>query len=437
MKREINELVNRVLSGIMPVLPLRGADKLARDEGDLDFIVPHGYAVSACHVVAKSAQLDGWFLAGFRDIGYLAQIILVRPIIDGFDDALKIDFFDGLSWYGVGTDIAGMKLFDIYKSESVDFAKLSGAASFFQKILVVGCVSQRDWLRVISTGADENYLMNIAQNICLPITSTQIETHGISTIDKWRLRAASSGVNGLVYAIVWFLRVIVTHLKFKIGIGTGMGLILGVSGLDGSGKSTLVERFITTYSKAGGIKPQLVHLLPSWIPTPHQIFLRHKTKANYTRPYSEPPVSSNLSGGFRLAFYLCAFSLASLSLWIGMKRGRLIILDRSLLDFASDLTRARIPACRLPNWLLRVLMPTGRLFYLDASPEAVVARKGELTLEKAHSLQTSYRDTCKTVGATLLNGDDKPDVVFRELLGHVSHEYTRRIESAIACKQEC
>lgn len=177
----------------------------------------------------------------------------------------------------------------------------------------------------------------------------------------------------------------------------------------------------------------MIHLLPAWIPLPHKIVRRRKTESNYTRPYSEPPVSSRLNGGLRLAFYLCAFTLARLSLWFEMKRGRLLVLDRSFLDFASDLTRSRIPARRLPPWLLRTLMPVGRLFYLDASPEVVVARKGELMLEKARSLRASYHETCHTVGATLLNGDDTPDTVFRELLGHLSQEYMQRLD-ALASK---
>jgi hypothetical protein len=109
-------------------------------------------------------------------------------------------------------------------------------------------------------------------------------------------------------------------------------------------------------------------------------------------------------------------------------------MDRSLLDFASDLTRSRIPAARLPEWLLRTLIPKGQLFFLDASPDVVVARKGELTVEKAHSLQASYRETCNTVGATLLGGDRSADEVFKELLSHLSQEYLQRLR-AVAKRQ--
>lgn len=427
MKFELDALATRALSGVMPVLPLRGADALAREGGDLDYMVPPGHAVAACRQVAETAMAEGWFLAGFRNIGYLAQIVLIRPGIGGVDDALKIDFFDGLRWYGVGHDVAGQRLFESMIPIQKDPVKLAGAACFFQKILIVGRESERDWARVAATGADAPYLAETARTLELPITHSQIESRGVTGPSKWRLRAASGGATGALSALVWLPQATVAHLKFKSGLATKAGLVLGISGLDGSGKSTLVDRLISGIRQAGGETPQIVHLLPDWIPLPHQLFRRKKTQANYTRPYAEPPVSSRLNGGVRLAFYLCAFALARLSLWIGAKRGRLIIMDRSLLDFASDLTRARIPAYRLPGWLLRALMPVGPLFYLDASPENVVARKGELSLEKATSLQASYRETCKIVRATILDGNNPPDTVFKELLGHLSREYMRRI----------
>lgn len=434
MKLELDALVTRALSGVMPVLRLRGADELARVGGDLDYMVPSGHAVIACRQVAEAAMAEGWFLSGFRNIRYLAQIVLIRPRSGGADDALKIDFFDGLRWYGVGYDVAGHRLFESLALVQSDKGRLAGAACFFQKILIVGRESERDWARVVATGADAPYLAETARSLGLPITRSQIESRGVTGLNKWRLRATSGGAAGALSALAWLPQATVAHLKFKSRLATGAGLILGVSGLDGSGKSTLVDRLISDIHKAGGEHPQIVHLLPDWIPLPHQLLRRKKTQTNYTRPYAEPPVSSRLNGGIRLAFYLCAFMLARLSLWIGEKRGRLIIMDRSLLDFASDLTRARIPAYRLPGWLLRALMPTGRLFYLNASPENVVARKGELSLEKATSLQESYRETCRIVGATLLDGDHPPDTVFKELLGHLSREYMHRLADAEAHK---
>lgn len=428
MKQEVSRLVEDCLADLLPVLALRGADSLAREGGDLDFIVPSGTAVTACRAVAAAAMLHGWFVSGYRNIGYLAQIILVRPGSTGIDDAIKLDFFNGLHWYGVGRDMCGERLFKELLPAQQRAERLAGAVSFFQKLLVVGQCTSRDWRRVLASGADVRYLQECASALGLPITLAQTETHGVRGLAKWRLRAASGGAVDPVTAVLWFCRCSVAHLRLKLTAGSGMGLVLGISGLDGSGKSTLLARLMGVYQTAGGEQPELMHLLPSWIPLPHQLFRRARSKASYTRPYSEPPVASKLNGALRLSYYLVAFGLARYWLWWGRERERLILLDRSFLDFVSDLPRARIPAQRLPAALIRMLMPKGQLFFLNASPESAVARKGELTLEKARSLQKNYLDTCDAVGAILLDGDRRPDAVFVELLGHISGVYLARIQ---------
>ena len=431
MKAEMNALVLRALTGIVPILNLRGVDALARDGGDLDYMVPVGEAIGACRLVADAALAEGWFLTDFRNIMYLAQIVLIRPGNSGLDQSVKLDFFDGIRWYAVGEDVAGQQLFNTLMPLQGNVSRLAGAAGFFQKILVVGRVSERDWRRVAATGADLNYLANTAQSLCLPITLSEIERRGVTGLRKWRLRAASCGsAAGATSSGIWLLQAAVAHVRFRAGLGTCAGMLIGVSGLDGSGKTTLVDRLIAAIRSASGEPPTVVHLLPAWIPLPHQIFRRTKTRGNYTRPYAEPPVSSWVNGWLRLTFYLCAFALARLAFWLGVTRGRIVILDRSFLDFGSDLTRSRIPARRLPTWLLHALMPKGQIFYLNASPKEVVARKGELTMEKACSLKISYLEIGKALGVTLLNGDSGPDDVFRELLGHISLEYLRRIRDA-------
>jgi hypothetical protein len=221
------------------------------------------------------------------------------------------------------------------------------------------------------------------------------------------------------------------HLWTKAGLGTGAGLVVGVSGLDGSGKSTLLGRLTSCLHRAGASTPRAVHLLPSWIPMPHQVFRRKKTRLNYTRPYSEPAVLSALSAHVRLAYYLLAFLLARGYLSVLAIGDRLVVLDRNFIDFVSDLTRARIPARTLPVWMVRALAPRGLIFYLAADPEAVVKRKGELSLEKARMLDAQYRITARATRAAMLDGNADPDTVFRHLLEKISAEFMRRLGSRV------
>jgi hypothetical protein len=421
------------LQGSVPVHVLRGLDDHARAGGDIDLIVPPGRAHRACMVASQAALENGWFLVGFRDIGYVCSVTLMKPGENASDEAVKLDFVNGIAWYGIGLDQLVADPFsprwNLVHQAWTD-PRIAGALTFFQKIMAAGAVTAAEWMRIAATGADSAYLAGVASAIGLPISPSEIEARKIGYFGKWRLRAASGGANSPTAFIVWFCRASIAHIKFKLGFWLRSGLVFGVSGLDGSGKSTLVNRFIEAYDRAGGAVPQLIHLLPVWLPMPHQLFRRQKTHRNYTRPYSEPPVTSKLSGNLRLAYYILAFTITKIALTFSARRGNLIILDRSILDFASDLTRARIPARRLSDRLLRLTAPKSQLFYLDASPETVVARKGELTLEKAEALQASYRTTSSALQAIRLDGDAPHETVFRSLLGHLTQEYLTRITIA-------
>ena len=422
MKQVVVEMIRTALAADIPMLVLRGVDEHARPGGDVDVLVPSRHAVRACQRLAATARAAGWYLAAFRDIGYLAQVVLVRPGLGGADEAIKVDFFSGFEWYGVGSDGTSRRFFDALKmaeGSSDQEQKLSAAVTFFQKCLICGQLNERDWARVLSGGATPIFLRELAETLGLPITASDIAHKGVAGWRQWRLRRASSGTDGAFSTLLWFSRVTVAHLRFKLGVGTGAGHLIGLSGLDGSGKSTQIERLFAAYKQAGGIPPRLVHLLPAWIPMPHQLLLRKQTIRNYTRPYAEAPVTSKWSGRLRLAYYLAAFTAAKCSLRIATLRGRLVILDRSFVDFSADLTRARIPESSLPAWLIRLGAPKGSLLFLDASPEVVVRRKGELQLAKAADLRQRYLEIIKQIDGLVIDGEATPDDVFKNILEKV------------------
>lgn len=430
MKAELVGLVKDALRGNVPVLELRGGDALARAGGDLDFMVPPSRAVVACALVVRAAVAGGWYVVSFRDIGYLAQVVLVRLHDDGSAGAMKLDFFNGLCWYGVGRDDAGRRLFEQLPSDPETFKKFAGAATFFQKALIVGRLSERDHARVVAAGADAAFIARMAGEIGLPISQADVDARGVQGFAKWRMRAASSGVRGLMGFLPWFLRASRAHLRFKLGTSTFAGQMIGISGMDGSGKSTVIDRLLGAFRQAGGAQPRLAHLLPRWMPLPHQLLRRKQTVTNYTRPYAEPPVSRGLGANVRLAYYVVAFTSAKLAIRVSTWRGHVVIMDRSVVDFLADPTRSRIPIQRLPRWLMRFMVPRGQLFYLNASPEVAVARKHELTQDKARRLSESYLNVCEILGVRCLDADATQEAVLIELLTYLSAECDRRITRA-------
>jgi thymidylate kinase len=408
---------------------LRGLEGDARPGGDIDLIVPPGRARAVCLDVARAAAAQDWFMVSFRDLGYVCSGTFIRAGAVSSDNAVKLDFIDGFAWHGIDQGEPVSNPFSpLWQGvhDSWRDLRIVGALAYFQKIMAAGAVSPREWERICASGADASYLASVAKILGFPPFEGDAAPRRLTMIQKWKMRTASAGVRGHLRHLHWFTTAVARYGRSKLGVGAKGGFVVGVSGLDGSGKSTLLERFVSSYERAGNAPLQTIHLLPSWIPMPHQIFLRKKTQSAYHRPYSEPPVSSRLSGALRLSFYLLAFAAARISVGWARSRGAAVVLDRSFLDFASDLTRARIPHAQLPSWLLRLLIPAGDLFYLDASPSTVVARKGELTLEKAFALRVSYLSTCAAVQATRLDAEESPDTVFKSLLSCISQRQIRR-----------
>ncbi|NCC04911.1 MAG: hypothetical protein EOM37_12925 [Proteobacteria bacterium] len=430
MKEEIAALTRQALRDDVPFLELRGRDGLARAGGDIDLLVPYGCSQQACLLVTEEARKAGWLVMGFRSIGYLAQILLVKPGCE--DTAVKVDFFSGFAWYGVGPDAISQRFFGLVRTaerKAAELERLAAAANFIQKCLIVGRLSERDWLRVQAGGASPQSLLEICRALNLPISREDIEGKGVSGFRKWRLRAASAGICSPLQIVPWFFRVSIAHLIFKLGIGTGAGLSIGLSGLDGSGKSTQMERLFACFKKAGGNQPRLVHLLPEWIPMPHKLVRRRKTEQNYLTPYAEPPVKSRLNGALRLSYYLLAFGIAKVWMRLATLRGQVTVLDRSFVDFSTDLTRSRIPPFRLPGWLIRFCTPKGIILYLDASPETVVVRKGELGIEKAAVLRDRYLRVIEDIKGRVIDAEGLPEEVFRRVLDELDAVYHTRLKA--------
>lgn len=435
MKEALISLVEGALAQSMPLLVLRGGDILARADGDIDILVPQGRSIQACLLLVTAAKQEGWALLSFRDIGYVSSVVLVMVKEEGNDIAVKVDFVSGLEWFGVGDGTVSARFFEHLLRDAVTpeaRGALAGSITFFQKWMGIGVLSERDWRRVIMAGADKAYLLRTASELGLPLSQADLTAQCLGLLAKWRLRFASAGGGGGGALLIWLAKIVGAYLRYSMRCGFYSGNVLGLSGLDGCGKSTQVERLVASYVGAGVSPPRLVHLLPKWIPMPHQLLRRRTTVDNYLRPYSEAPVSSVWSGGVRLTYYLLAFAISRLAIESSAQHDKVYVFDRSFVDFAADPARARIPFRRLPVWLTRAFAPRGCLIYLDAGPETVVRRKGELTLEKANDLRRRYLDVFASIGGTLISAEGTPSEVYRLIMQQIDGVFFRRLTEAAA-----
>jgi thymidylate kinase len=430
MKDEVANLIREALTDVIEHLILRGTDPLAAAGGDIDVLVTRSQTRRAAMRILDCAPSLGWHVIRLKSLRYVDSIVVSRVNDSGVAYSTKIDLIDGIEWYGVGTGLTSSKFFGLVRNAHGDhslLAKLAAFITFTQKLLASGQLSARDWERIKSSGTTRLDLLSMAHSIDIPLYEDDVTRAKLSNRRKWALRFRSSGFCGMRGFSLWSSSVARSALLHRLGFGCPFGLQVSIAGMDGSGKSTQIQLLTEQLTRADSDPPIQVHLLPRWIPMPHQLLRRRSTTSNYLRPYAEAPVKSQLSGVIRLSYYLAAFLVAKMWTSSAVSRGRMIIQDRSFIDFAADLSRARIPHRTMYEWVIKACSPIGVKIFLDVSPEAAVSRKGELTNEKAESLRERYLHIISRTGAVLIDADCSAGVVLRSIQAVIHAEWRRQL----------
>lgn len=253
-KQAATALVREALDGEMDFLVLRGMDDFAREDGDIDVLVHRGRSGRALLRVTESALDAGWTVAGVGDIGYLTQICLVqRWGEERAHHAVKVDFFDGATWASSGADPLGRSLFDGLH-ESLSEAEVIGLATFLQKMLYAGYLRDRDRNR-IAAACEPKRLMAFIDAARLPLTHAEVDRGHLSRWSRWRLRAASAGINRAWWMPGWGLSVIYRKLYFTIVRSRIPGHTVLVTGADGLRRAAVIEQFRSLLERVGFPSP--------------------------------------------------------------------------------------------------------------------------------------------------------------------------------------
>lgn len=253
-KQAAADLVHEALDGEMDFLILRGMDDFAREDGDIDVLVPRGRSGHALLRVTERALEAGWTVAGVGDIGYLTQICLVQRWGENrAHRAVKVDLFDGATWAASGSDPLGHALFDgLHKTLSE--AEAIGLATFLQKMLYAGYLRDRDRDRIAAACASER-IMAFIDATRLPMSRVEVDQGHVSRWSRWRLRAASAGI-GLARGMPgWGLRVVWRKLYFTLVRSCIPGRILLVTGADGLRRAAVIEQLRSLLERVGFPSP--------------------------------------------------------------------------------------------------------------------------------------------------------------------------------------
>lgn len=172
------------------------------------------------------------------------------------------------------------------------------------------------------------------------------------------------------------------------------GMIITFSGVDGAGKSTVIEHVRKEFDKKLRRKVVVLRHRPSVLPI-LSAWTKGKAKAEQDAASTLPRQGNNqsaLSSFLRFAYYFTDYLAGQFVVYTRhVLRGDIVLYDRYYFDFINDSVRSNI---RLPERFLRAgyffLLKPDFNFFLYADADTILCRKQELDKETITELTAKY-----------------------------------------------
>ena len=181
------------------------------------------------------------------------------------------------------------------------------------------------------------------------------------------------------------------------------GFVITFSGVDGAGKSTVIENIAVRVEKQLRKKVVVLRHRPSVLPI-LSVWTKGKEKAHQDAIESLPRQGKNnslLSSLFRFSYYYTDYILGQFVVYFKhIFRGHVVIYDRYYFDFINDSKRSNI---ELPKkvtlFCYRFLLKPKFNFFLFADADIILKRKQELSKITIEKLTYDYHSLFESLSS--------------------------------------
>ena len=213
MKKFIIKIIQEKIRFSHQPVVIRGGESVSSEIGDIDILVRKNELNKTIFEFVNYITQHGWKVISHRKLFYLSSIIIIND--SKFpSNSLKIDFFNGIGWYG----LVKKKYDDLFFNNKINSKIIMSSITLVHKLTYAGSFSQKDFSRLgdsIKTSLEFLQIDNI-------INEKIIRNGEICTFLKWKIRFKISNYKSheiLKWFLTIFYRVLISSLKKNIGLG--------------------------------------------------------------------------------------------------------------------------------------------------------------------------------------------------------------------------